>query len=279
MKTKTFSNSRLRKTSEPYSAQPKSKLRQQRVALRKAGRQTELPGTVKWREDFTQPAEFLYLDADSFSVEPLFEIPPANMEERTDRDKYLVSPEGLFAYQNRILPFGMPLQLHDHGLCAFSDDVVIPMLIDLERDCKLDEFPPGVSARQRVYYGNVWMSLTPNEMISQRPGIMAAHGTVMMGGLGMGWFLRKLCEKESVERVIVVERSQELLDWYGYSLCRKYNKVCEVICDDVYEQLGRHGDDTIHLLDIWPTQKSARHDPSFRAAKERLGYRLWGWGE
>ena len=69
--------------------------------------------------------------------------------------------------------------------------------------CFETEIPEG----NRVYHGNVWMSLTPNEMISQRDGIEAAKGTVVIGGLGLGWFLRKVCEKESVDRVIVVDSS------------------------------------------------------------------------
>ena len=57
--------------------------------------------------------------------------------------------------------------------------------------------------------------MTPAEMLTQRSGVQAAEGTVVLGGLGLGWLLRKVCEKPSVERVIVVEKSQELLDWYG----------------------------------------------------------------
>jgi spermidine synthase len=56
------------------------------------------------------------------------------------------------------------------------------------------------------------MSMTPAEMLTQRSGVQAAEGTVVLGGLGLGWLLRKVCEKQSVERVIVVEQSQELLD-------------------------------------------------------------------
>ena len=116
------------------------------------------------------------------------------------------------------------------------------------------------------------------EMITQRSGIQAASGKVVIGGLGMGWFLRKVCEKPEVEEVIVVEYSQDLLDWYGHDLCSKYGKVSDVICGDVYDQVGRHGD-AKYLLDIWATYHEARRDRRFNEAKRLLGNQLWGWGE
>ena len=99
-----------------------------------------------------------------------------------------------------------------------------------------------------------------------------ASRTVVIGGLGLGWLLRKVCEKPDVERVIVVEKSQELLDWYGYRLCGRFEKAVEVICDDVYRQMGKHGVATRYLLDIWHLFSGAasdhRLDPFRRKYKE-----------
>ena len=122
------------------------------------------------------------------------------------------------------------------------------------------------------------MSMTPAEMLTQRGGVQAAEGTVVIGGLGLGWLLRKVCEKPSVERVIVVEKSQELLDWYGIDLCKRYGKVSDVICDDVYDQIGKHGAKVKYLLDIWLRFGQARRDSRFKALKRKLKKRLWGWG-
>jgi len=122
------------------------------------------------------------------------------------------------------------------------------------------------------------MSMTPAEMLTQRSGVQAAEGTVVLGGLGLGWLLRKVCEKPSVERVIVVEKSQELLDWYWTDLCKRYGKVSDVICDDVYNQIGKHGAKVKYLLDIWLRFGQARRDSRFKALKRKLKKRLWGWG-
>jgi hypothetical protein len=121
------------------------------------------------------------------------------------------------------------------------------------------------------------MSLTPAEMLSQRSAVQEAAGAVVVGGLGLGWLLRKVCEKDAVEGVVVVEKSRDLLDWYGYRLCARYGKVSDVLCDDVYNQVGSHGR-AKYLLDIWPVYQGARHDRRYRAAKRKLGKRLWAWG-
>ncbi len=121
------------------------------------------------------------------------------------------------------------------------------------------------------------MSLTPGEMITQRSGVAKATGKVVVGGLGLGWFLRKVCDRESVEEVVVVEKSQELLDWYGYDLCKRFPKVKDVVSNDIYREIGRHGESQ-YLLDIWPIYDGARQDKRLRAARKTLGNRLWAWG-
>jgi hypothetical protein len=90
--------------------------------------------------------------------------------------------------------------------------------------------------------------------------------------------LRKVCEKPEVERVIVVEKSQELLDWYGYRMCGRFEKVVEVICDDVYRQLGKRGFAARYLLDIWHLYTGAADDYRLDPFRRTLKRRLWAWG-
>lgn len=123
-----------------------------------------------------------------------------------------------------------------------------------------------------------WMSLTPKEMITQRPGIQRASGTVFVGGLGLGWFLRMVHDRPQVDRVILVEGSRELLDWYGHDLCRRLPKVTDVICGDVYDQVGRFGSRTKHLLDIWKDYGECLQDGRFLLCRRLFGH-VWGWGQ
>lgn len=194
--------------------------------------------------------------------------------------EYLLSPRGTFAYENVILPAGMPLELcgKQHGLVIWDDDVVLPTLVDMNLNGRNGKrFAKYVPEKERAAWGMVWMSLTPSEMLSQRSGVAKANGKVVIGGLGLGWFMKKLSTKDTVTEIVVVEKSQELLDWYGYKLCEKYPKVKEVICNDVYQEIGRHGD-CEYLLDIWPIYAGAINDPRLRAARKVVGERIWAWG-
>ena len=221
----------------------------------------------------------LYLTANSYQVEQLFQIPTA-LPEDGNLD-YVLSPRKNFCYRNLLLPENhiMPMNMNGRkGMTIWNGSVVIPALIDMNIHSEDGlRFPDYVSEQARTIYGATWMSLTPNEMFTQRSGVQAAEGTVVVGGLGLGWFLRKVCEKDSVEKVILVEKSKELLDWYGNHLCKKYGKVTEIVCDDVYNQIGKHGF-AKYLLDIWPIYQGARRDSRYRTAKRKLGKRLWAWG-
>jgi hypothetical protein len=146
-------------------------------------------------------------------------------------------------------------------MVEFDGEVVIPTLFDLT-----GEQPEA------------WMGITPQEIITQRPGIQRAFGTVLVGGLGLGWFLRKVHDRKEVERVILVEKCQELLEWYGHNLCHQLPKVQDVICGDVYEHIGRFGARTKHLLDIWKGYGECVGDEQFRWHKRRFKH-VWGWGE
>ena len=211
-----------------------------------------------WDEDKTPFKRTLILRSASFSPKPLFDSEPSH-----GWWCGIGSPSGAYLYTNRILPAGRCLKLAlspgQEGTVEFDGDVVIPTLFDLS----------GQNP-------DPWMSLTPQEMITQRPGIRRATGTVLVGGLGLAWFLRKVHDRDEVERVILVERCQELIDWYGNDLCRLLPKVTDVICGDVYDRIGRFGTKTKHLLDIWKLYGECVLDERFRWHKRRYKH-VWGW--
>ena len=101
---------------------------------------------------------------------------------------------------------------------------------------------------------------------------------MVVGGLGLGWFLKKVHDKPEVDRIILVEYSRELLDWYGHDFCRGLPKVTDVICGDVYDQIGRFGTKVKHLLDIWKHYGECLRDEQFLHCR-RLYKHVWGWGQ
>jgi hypothetical protein len=231
-----------------------------------------------WNEDGTPFRHVLRLDAATYRSDPVFDVPAAPWPEGGD---CVVSPRGNLAYQNRIVPEGQPLRLYGNqeGIVVWNGDVAIPTLIDLNRSCRTGEFfDDDTPLMNRVREGAVWMSLTPMEMMTQRSAVKMASDTVVIGGLGLGWLLRKVCEKPDVERVIVVEKSQELLDWYGYKMCGRFEKAVEVVCDDIYRQMGKHGVAARYLLDIWHLFTGAASDRRLDPFRRKFKRRLWAWG-
>jgi hypothetical protein len=71
--------------------------------------------------------------------------------------------------------------------------------------------PPGTYARLRVN-GELMMSDTPMEQRTNLEVVDRAKGRVLIAGLGIGMVLRAILDKPQVERVIVLEKYQEVID-------------------------------------------------------------------
>lgn len=226
---------------------------------------------VTWDEDRTRFAKRLIVDGASYRPYQLFDV--ATIEGTTlvtvpkAEAKRATAPCGRFHYVQQRLPAGVGIELaqgNRRGWVWFTTDVVIPVLVE--------GVPGGKS--------ETWMSLTPMEVLTQRRGVQRATGTVLIGGLGLGWLVRRVCAKPSVKRVIVVEREQSLLDWIGPRLRGLFPEVAAKVTDwiagDVYDHLGKHGDETRHLLDIWKSYGGC--DGKFDRAKKTVRH-LWGWGD
>ena len=130
----------------------------------------------------------------------------------------------------------------------------------------------------------VWMGVTPMEVLTQRQGIRLSKGHVIMGGLGLGWMLRKVAEKKSVKKITLIEISDEILDWYGRDLCEQIQEETgteiEVVCDDVLGHIGKYGDDARYILDIWPDYPTPFDylKKEWRDALRSVEGQWWGWG-
>lgn len=219
---------------------------------------------VDWDEKKTTFARDLVINGKSFNAPRLFLTQPG--DSKTAEVCY--SPTQLFSYRNRTFPRGKPLEIMQGcrtGNVWFTEDVVIPVLLTGPAD---------------TCPGRVWMSYTPMEILSQRKGLQLAAGTVVIGGFGMGWFTEAVMAKHSVKKVVVVEISQELIDWYGQEtvnrLQKQYGKPIELICGDAKEHLGKHGKDARHLYDVWCSYP-AYVTPEWRQLAQTVKF-FWGWG-
>jgi hypothetical protein len=113
------------------------------------------------------------------------ELPPTIKKHRYGGGYFFDPPRGPL--------YDAPVRLETYhggrkGFVGWDGPVLVPILTT----------PDGTAN------GKVWMSLTPMEVFSQRQGIGVAKGNVLIGGLGMGWFARRVLEKKAVKHVTVV---------------------------------------------------------------------------
>ncbi len=126
---------------------------------------------------------------------------------------------------------------------------VIPQIGFFQREYRY----PAVSES-----GREWMTLMPNETVTTRPAVEAAHGRVLTFGLGLGYFAWSAAEKDSVESVTVVERSSDVISFFKEWILpqfRRKDKI-RIVESDAFDfaSKGMKEYDTV-FCDIW-------HDPS-----------------
>lgn len=141
----------------------------------------------------------------------------------------------------------------EYGRVHFAGDVYIPVLADS--------------------LGEPWMSITPNEVLSCRPGVRAARGRVLVGGLGLGMMARMIREKKTVNSVTVVDNNEDVLRVFGAI------PGVELVHGDLFGHARAHlGDYDSIVADIWQGYNDAPYDDDFQRLK-REHPRVWGWGD
>lgn len=99
-----------------------------------------------------------------------------------------------------------------------------------------------------------WMSITPMEMQSQEQAILACHGDVGIGGLGMGYAALRIANDPKVDKLTIYEIDQQLIDFVSDHLIDfdQYPKISivkadvkklkglthDVFFNDIYEHIG-----------------------------------------
>jgi len=103
------------------------------------------------------------------------------------------------------------------------------MLFQLQYERKIE---PG-NYKKLTHNNHVVMSNTPAEINDHYWFCYQAHGTVLLHGLGLGVALKLLLQNKRVTRIIVVEKSQEVIDlvWNSY----KQHKNVFLIRADAFE--------------------------------------------
>ncbi|MGZ8348110.1 MAG: hypothetical protein ACXWUP_13460 [Allosphingosinicella sp.] len=132
--------------------------------------------------------------------------------------------------------------------------------------------------------GETWMSITPLEYESQQIGIRAAHGHVLIFGLGLGWAAAATAALPDVDAVTVIENDPDVLAMHRAldpfaQLPRAARAKLRLIEGDAfrYRPVAR-----VDLLmpDIWyPLVSDGRLD-EVRRMQDHVGARaIYFWGQ
>ena len=104
--------------------------------------------------------------------------------------------------------------------------------------------------------GIEWMTITPNEVETMREPIAKCRGKVLTLGLGLGYFAFHASMKPEVERVVVIERSRDVIEIFKTYLLPQFPnaKKIEIIEADAFiymeEKMPREGFDYV-FCDLW----------------------------
>ena len=92
------------------------------------------------------------------------------------------------------------------------------------------------------------MSDTQMEQYTNRDFVLAAHGRVLIGGLGIGMVLLAIQDKPEVSEILVVEKYQEVIDLVKDQL--PLNEKVTIVAGDIFDYVPDGKFNTIYL-DIW----------------------------
>ena len=231
--------------------------------------QRRMRSCVPWSPAMTWTPE-LNLIGESFETLNVFpELAPSdapvdqlNPAERAD------SPGKQFRYCVRLHRAGRKLMTwfgDRTGSVIFDSDVRIPAIY---------QCLPG---QPGVWSEAPWMSLTPAEILTLREGTRLAKGRVVIGGLGLGHQLIEVSKRLAVKEIVLVELSQELVDFYLPRVRPLIKKRLTVLVGDAFQIIPTLSAD-VALLDMFPAYGGNEAATRALASRSPKIKKMWGWG-
>ena len=103
--------------------------------------------------------------------------------------------------------------------------------------------------------GDVWMSISPNEIFTMQKPISQAHGKVLTLGCGMGYFAYMASLKASVDSVTIIESSSEVINLFNEFILPQFSnkEKISVVREDAFKYIDGLDDGLFQFCfaDIW----------------------------
>lgn len=247
--------------------------RKQREERRVADAARRIPLCVPWTDDIKWAPE-LNIQARTWKNFSLFDVAPTRglHPDNVEKDAQACSPDGKWHYNEVLLAKGQAIEtIHlsrqKKGTILFDGDIRIPRLFDRGFGGHFDHNP--------------FMSLTPMEYMTLRPGTARAKGRTLVVGLGLGYQLIEVSKRKQVKELVLIEKDQGLVDWLLPRILPKlHRKLDDVIVGDAYQLLPSMKAD-IALVDIY-RGIYGRFERRLMREAVRMSYgevkALWNWG-
>ncbi len=137
-------------------------------------------------------------------------------------------------------------EIFQYDMPVITKDKVIP---------RLGFFNKAVSF-PALYEGNVpWVSVCPSEINSMRSQIEAAHGKVLVLGLGLGYYPFVISASEKVDSITIVEINNKTAEIFSEKILPffpKKEKVRVIVADAIeYMKSVSENDFDFCFADIW----------------------------
>ena len=182
-----------------------------------------------------------------YFVPMIHELDPADFENDAYYQNIKIKPgkSGKWEYRQMMLKPCEAFVCND--FLVTRDGRMIPQLGFFMREFAF----PGV-----LENGREWMTLMPNETVTTRPALDAAHGRVLTFGLGLGYFAYMAARKPEVESVTVVDIGEDAIRLFEQNLLPQMecgDKI-EIVHADAFAFAEEHypkGEFDFVFADIW----------------------------
>ena len=234
-----------------------------------------LQSCVPWTRKLAWQPE-LNIQASSYPSVNLFaEVRPSEREVDELREgEFVDSPGGQFRYAVRLHRRGAALETwwgKRLGSVIFDGDIEIPILFERE----------SANSGQTGWRKFPWMSLTPAELLTLRPGTKLAKGRVIIAGLGLAHQLIEVGKRQAVTEITVVERSRELVEMImprAMAVLASHGRTqVKVLGGDAFKLLPKLEAD-VALIDVYPAYGDNRGAMAELRKQCKGIKRLWDWG-